>query len=109
MIDFFKKVVEYIRGTGIPQQMNDVDYNSLFRNAWFMVPFVTLIVYLIYKKEFTIIALIGIAIAIWLFCGTTYMSNLIVGGEIQVEKILPIVFGGAIALAAIVYLIINKD
>jgi len=54
-------------------------------------------------------AIIAIGIIIWYFTGTEFMSNLIVGGEIQVNKILPIVFGGAIALIIVVYLLLNRD
>jgi len=109
MVEYFKKIVEIIRQTNIPEQMSNVDFNGLLHNPWFMVPFVFLFFYLIYKKEFNIMAIIAIGIIIWYFTGTEFMSNLIVGGEIQVNKILPIVFGGAIALIIVVYLLLNRD
>lgn len=109
MLEYFKKVVEWIRGTGIPEQVENVDYMALAHNPWFMVPFVGLILYLLYKKEFAIVMIIAICSFCWSMTGTSYMKSLIVGGEIQVNKILPVVFGGAVALGAIIYLLINRD
>ena len=109
MFEYFEKMVEWIRGTGVPEQIDNIDYMGLAHNPWFMVPFVALILYLIYKKEFAIVVIIAICSVCWSLTGTDYMKSLIVGGEIQVGKILPVVFGGAVALGAIIYLLINRD
>ncbi len=109
MGDLFKKAVDYIQGTKIPEQMSDVDYMGLIQNPWFIIPFVIIVLYMLYKKEFAFFLIMVVCIAIWFSTGTEYMSSLIVGGEIQVGKILPIVFGGAVALIAIIYLALNRD
>lgn len=109
MADLFKKIVEFIRSTKIPEQLNEVDLSGLLHNTWFMVPFVFICIYLLYKKEFAVLAISAICIGGWYLTGTDYMSNLIVGGEIQISKILPVVFGGAVALIAIVYLLLNRE
>ncbi len=109
MVEYFKKGVEFIRSTQIPEQLKNVDYSGLLNNPWFIVPAALTVLYLLYKKEFNILAITAIAVVIWLFSGTAYMSSLVVGGEIQIGKILPVVFGGTVALIIIIYLLLNRD
>ncbi len=109
MVEYFKKGVELIRSTQVPEQLKNVDYSGLFHNPWFIVPAALIVVYLIYKKEFNFLVIGAVVTGIWLFTGTDYMSSLVVGGEIQIGKILPVVFGGAMALIIIVYLLLNRD
>ena len=106
---FFETIVGYVKATNIPQQLNDVDYNALMRNPWFMVPFVVLVLYMLYKKEITNLMVMGICVGVWCLTGTSYMTGLIVNGEIQMNKILPVVFGGAVVLIALIYLLLNRD
>jgi len=109
MADFLQKFFDFFESTRIPEQVSNVDYTGLLHNPWFIVPFALAILYLIYKKEFTILAITSICIGIWYFTGTEYMSNLTVGGRIQLDKVLPVIFGGAVALIAIIYLLFSRD
>lgn len=109
MVEYFKKGVELIRSTQVPEQLKNVDYSGLLHNPWFIVPIALIVIYLIYKKEFNLLAIGAVFVGIWLFTGTDYMSSLIVGGKIQIGKILPVVFGGAVALIVVIYLLLNRD
>ena len=100
---FFGKIVEVVNSTNLPQQIGDVDL-GLFTNPWFLVPFVALIGWWIYKQSFKDIVVVVVLLAIWYLSGTEYMQTLIVDGELQIGKILPVMFGGAAVLGAVVYL-----
>lgn len=103
---FFAKIVDVINSTHIPQQVDDVDI-GLFTNPWFFVPFVALMAWWIYKQSFKDIVLVIVIIAIWYLSGTEYMQTLIVDGELQIGKVLPVMFGGAAVLGVLVYLYIG--
>ena len=105
---FFDKIKEYADTTHIPQQLNDVDL-ELFTNPWFLVPFVALMGWWLFKKEFKSIVIVLIMIGIWWASGTEYMQTLIVDGELQIGKILPIMFGGAAILGFVVYMFIGRN
>jgi len=104
---FFGKIVELANSTHIPQQIADVDL-GLFANPWFLVPFVGLIGWWFYKQSFKDITIVFIFICIWYLSGTEYMQTLIVDGELQIGKILPIMFGGAAVLGAVVYMYFGR-
>lgn len=105
----FSRIVEWFKSTHLDQQIIDVDIVGLFTNPWFMVPFVALMIYLLYKQSFKDIILIGMLIAVWWVSGTEYMATLIVNDELQIEKILPVVFGGAIALGLAIYILFGRS
>ena len=105
---FFGKIKEYAETTHIPQQISDVDL-ELFTNPWFLVPFVALMGWWVFKKEFKSIVIVLIMIGIWWASGTEYMQTLIVDGELQIGKILPIMFGGAAILGFVVYMFIGRN
>ena len=105
---FFEKIVEFITSTNLPKQIDEVDL-ALFANPWFIVPFVALIGWWIYKQKFKDIVIALIFVGIWYVSGTEYMATLIVGGELQIGKILPIMFGGAAVLGVIVYMYFGRS
>ncbi len=105
----FSGIIEWFESTHLDQQIVDVDFVGLFTNPWFMVPFVALMVYLLYKQSFKDIILIGLLIGVWWVSGTDYMGTLIVNGELQMEKVLPVVFGGAIALGFAIYILFGRS
>jgi len=107
--NFFGKIVDIVNSTHIPQQINDVDFAGLFTNPWFMVPFVSLIGWQVYKQAFRDMIIIFLIIGVWYVSGTHYMQTLIVGGELQIGKILPILFGGAGVLGIIIYLLFGRS
>lgn len=102
-------IVEWFDSTKLDQQIIDVDFVGLFTNPWFMVPFVALMIYFLYKQNFKDIILIGLLIGVWWVSGTDYMGTLIINGELQMEKVLPVVFGGAIALGFAIYILFGRS
>lgn len=109
MSDFFAKIVDIVNSTQLPDQVRDVDYIGLFTNPWFLVPFITLIVYMLWKQKWRDIIFIVIFIGIWFVTGTGYMQTLVVGEELQVKKVLPVMFGGAVLLGIVIYLLFGRS
>ena len=109
MSNFLQKIFDFIQQTHVLEQIRDVDAAGLFTNPWFMVPFVGLIGYLVYKRSFRDIAILAIFIGIWWFSGTEYMQSLTMKGEIQIGKILPVLAGGAVALGVVIYPLFGRS
>ena len=109
MGDFFGKIGDWINATQISEQISQVDAGGLFTNWFFMVPFICLLAYLLYKQSFTNIVLIAIGFGVWYFTGTQYMQELTVNGEIQIEKVLPVAFGAVVVLGVIIYLLFGRS
>ncbi len=109
MGSFFDKIFGFIESTELPQQITDVDYAGLFTNPWFLVPFVCFVGYLIYKQKWRDIIFVIIFIGIWFVSGTDYMQTLVVGEELQVNKVLPVLFGGAVVLGVVIYLLFGRS
>ena len=105
---FVGKIVGIVESTNIPQQISEVDL-ALFSNPWFIVPFLAMISWWVYKQNFKEIIIALIFIGIWYVSGTQYMATLIVGGELQIGKILPVMFGGAAVLGVIVYMYFGRS
>jgi hypothetical protein len=108
-MEFFTKIANWFESTHLQEQIKDVDIVALFSNLWFIVPFACLIVYMLYKQSWKELIIITILVAVWWVSGTPYMNSLIVNGEIQIEKILPVIFGGAIVLGFVVYLLFGRS
>lgn len=106
---FFSKIIYFLDSTHLPQQIKDVDAGGLFTNPWFLVPFVSLIGWNIWKQNFKEIVLIAIVMGVWYVTGTEYMKTLIVGGELQIGKILPVMFGGAAILGVVIYMYVGRS
>ncbi len=100
---------EALAETNIPEQIDTVDVQGLFTNPWFLVPFVTLICYQLYKLAFRDLTIEAVILACWYATGTPYMKSLVVGGNLQVGKVLPVLFGGAFALGFVIYLIFGRS
>jgi hypothetical protein len=109
MADFFNGIAVWFESTHLADQIKDVDYVGLFTNPWFMVPFVIMIGYMLYKQSFRDLIIIAIFVGVWWVSGTDYMNTLIVNKELNVEKILPVVFGGAVALGVVIYLLFGRS
>jgi hypothetical protein len=108
-MEFFTKIANWFESTHLQEQIKDVDIVALFSNPWFIVPFACLIVYMLYKQSWKELIIIIILVAVWWVSGTPYMNSLLVKGEIQIEKILPVIFGGAIVLGFVVYLLFGRS
>jgi len=105
----FNRIVDLIASTRIPQQLEDVDIGGLFTNPWFLVPFVTFMGWNVYKQAFKEIILVLVIIGVWYVSGTHYMQTLIVNGELQIGKILPVMFGGAAVLGVVIYMYFGRS
>jgi len=109
MADFFNGILAWIESTHIQQQIKDVDYVGLFTNPWFLVPFVALVGYLLYKQAFRDLVIVGLFVGVWYVSGLDYMQNMVVDGRLQMNKVLPVVFGGAAVLALIIYMLFGRS
>ena len=109
MGDFFAKIWAWVESTQIREQVADVDYVGLLSNPWFLVPFVLVVGYLLYKQAFRDLIIVAAFVAVWWVSGTEYMHTLVVGDELQMNKILPVLFGGAAGLGFIIYLLFGRS
>lgn len=102
-------ITNWLDSIKIVDQIKDVDAAGLFTNPWFLVPFIILVGYMIYKQSWRDMALLAIFIGVWWVSGTQYMHSLVDGDELRIEKILPVVFGGGITLGVVIYLLIGRS
>ncbi len=109
MSELWDSFTVWVDSTHLFEQIKEVDAVGLFTNPWFLVPFIVLVGYMVFKQAWRDMALIAIFIGVWWVSGTPYMQNLVVGDEISIEKILPVVFGGGITLGVVIYLLISKS
>lgn len=101
--------LRWFEGTHLQEQIRDVDAIGLLSNPWFLVPFVALMGYMLYKKAFRDIVILATIMGVWWVSGTEYMQTLVVGDELQISKILPVLFGGAVILGVVIYLLISRS
>lgn len=106
---FFEKIGDLISRTNIPEQISEVDAGGLFTNPWFMVPFVAFMGWQLYRQAFKDIIIVLIIVGVWWVSGTEYMQTLIVGDELQISKILPVMFGGAAILGFVIYMYFGRS
>ncbi|MCK5229043.1 MAG: hypothetical protein KAR13_02190 [Desulfobulbaceae bacterium] len=110
MPEFLVTIVEWVNSTNVPQQVSDVDAKGLLTNAYFMVPFIGVVGHMLYKQAWNNLVVVGLGLGLWIFSGSHYMQGAMVDGEIQLEKLLPVllVWVGAIAIF-IYFLFIRSD
>lgn len=106
--NFFTKIVDWLQSTHVPEQVKNVDL-AIFTNPWFLVPFVALIGYLFWKQAFNELIIIGIFLIAWWLSGTEYMQTLVVDGELQIKKVLPVLVGASAVLGFIIYLFFGRS
>ncbi len=109
MSAIWESITGFVESTHLLEQIKEVDAAGLFTNPWFLVPLIVFVGYMLYKQAWRDMALVTIFIGIWWVSGTPYMSTLVVGNELSIEKILPVVFGGAIVLGVVIYLLIGRS
>ncbi|MBU1139881.1 MAG: hypothetical protein KKD01_09190 [Proteobacteria bacterium] len=109
MSDLFAKIIAWFESTHVQEQVKDVDVVGLFTNPWFLVPFILVVAYLFYKQGWKDLIIISLFIAVWWVSGTEYMDTLIVNGELQISKILPVLFGGAALLGFVIYMFFGRS
>ena len=105
MDNFMQSLLEFWQNTHIPQQLADVDVKGLFTNPWVLIPLIAQLGWWVYKKAVNNIVILGLAIGVWVFTGTPYAQGLIVNGELQPGKILPVAGVGIVVVMVIIYLI----
>ena len=108
-LSFVASVGDFITRTKVVEQIKEVEALALFTNPWFLVPFIALVGYMMYKQAWKDIAILLIFLGAWYVSGTEYMQTLVKGDELQISKVLPVIFGGAVALGLVVYLLISRD
>ncbi len=101
---FIDKVVDFVQSTNLPEQIQEVDIVALFTNPWFLAPFVGLVGWLVWKQAFKELVLVVIVIAMWWVSGTEYMSSLVVGEELQLAKVLPVLGVACVILGFVIYM-----
>ena len=106
---FLEPLGRLLEQSKLPEQIKAVDFPGLFSNPWFLAPFIALVGYLLYKKAFRDLIILGSVLALWWTSGTEYMQTLVVNGELQVNKVLPVLFGGAAILGLIIYLLFGRS
>jgi len=109
MTSILASIMDFIQNTQIVDQIRDVDAKGLFSNAYFLVPFVMLIGYWLYKQAVNSLVLLALSIGVWIFSGSSYAQNMIVNGEMQAEKVLPVAGVGVVVIAVIVYLVFIRS
>lgn len=108
-MEIWKKITDWYDSTHIHEQVKDVDVIGLFTNLWFVVPFGLMVGYMLFKQQWRDLIIVAIFVAVWWVSGTPYMDSLIVDGILQMDKILPVVFGGAAALGFVIYLLFGRS
>jgi hypothetical protein len=109
MKEFFGKILAWVNSTQLPDQVSEVDYVGLFTNPWFLVPFIALLCYMLWKQKWRDLLFLLIAFCVWWASGTDYMQTLVVGEELQIKKVLPVLFGGAVLLGLVIYLLFGRS
>ncbi|WP_051308900.1 hypothetical protein [Desulfogranum japonicum] len=93
----------------VVEQIKEVDAAGLFTNPWFLVPFVALVGYMLYKLAWRDLIILSLLMGVWYFTGTEYMQTLVVGDQLNIQRILPVLFGGAGVLGFIIYLLFVRS
>ncbi len=109
MQDIVTSIMNFIINTQIPTQIQAVDVRGLFTNSYFLVPFVGLMGYLLFNKAIKSVILIGTGFGVWIFSGSSYMQGILVEGNLQAEKVLPIVGFGIIVVGVIIYVLFIRS
>ncbi len=106
---FFKPVLDFIISTKVPEQIENIEYKALFTNGWFLVPYLGMIGWNVYKQSLNNIIIIVLLTGAWAFFGTPYMKEVMGQDEIQLEAVLPLVAGACTILGIIFYIVFFKD
>ena len=109
MPDFLTSVFTWFKDTQVLDQIRDVDAIGLFKNPYFLVPFISLIIYYLYKQAFNNLIIIALVLGLWYFSGTEYVTGAVVNGELQLSKVIPTVLVGVGGIATLVYLLFIRQ
>jgi hypothetical protein len=107
--EFFNSLTAWINHTEVPAQIRMVDAGGLFKNPYFLVPFIALIINYLYRQAFNNLVVIALIIGLWYFSGTEFVRGSIVNGEVQIGHILPIAGVGVAGIAILIYILFIKQ
>jgi len=109
-MEFLSRIIGFVNDTQVPDQIREVDVVGLFTNPWFLVPFLAFVGWKLYKMSINTLVVTAVAIGLWAFSGSPMMQGLIVNGELQLDKVLPVVGVGIVAIGIVIYfLFIRSD
>ena len=109
MPDFLVRISDGIQQTKVMEQVKAVDAAGLFRNPYFLAPFICLIIYNLYRQTFTNLITIALCLGLWYFSGTEYVHGCVINGELQISKILPIAGIGVCGIGLLIYLLFIRQ
>ena len=106
---FFQPVLDFIVSTKVPEQIDKIDYKGLFSNGWFLVPYIAMLAWNVYKQAINSLLIILLLTGCWAFFGTPYMQEIIGQDEIQLNAVLPLVAGACTVFGFIIYRIFFRS
>lgn len=109
MPTFVTSFIQWVNATQVLDQIRDVDAAGLFKNPYFLVPFISAVIYYLYRQAFNTLVIIALVIGLWYFSGTDYVSGAVVNGELQLSKVIPTVLVGVGGIATLVYLLFIRQ
>ena len=109
MPDFLISFLDLIGNSLLIEQVRDVDVKGVFTNPWFLVPFVVLIGWWCYKQAVNNLVFLALGMGVWWFSGTPYATGLVINGEIQAGKILPVAGVGVGVLLVVIYFVFIRS
>ncbi|MEN8257278.1 MAG: hypothetical protein ABFS09_05385 [Thermodesulfobacteriota bacterium] len=108
MDNFLTALSEFWVSTNIPEQLKNVDVRGAFTNPWVLIPLIAQLGWWIYKQAFNAIVFLALGIGLWIFTGTPYAHGLVVDGNLQLGKVLPVAGVGLGAIMVVIYLIFMR-
>jgi hypothetical protein len=106
---FVKSAGQWINHTQVPDQVRTVDVNGLFHNPYFLVPFICLIIYYLYKQAISNLIITALGLGLWYFSGTEFVKSSVVNGIVQIGHILPIAGVGLLGIGILIYLVFIRQ
>ncbi len=104
MADFMASALDFINNTHVIEQISDVQVKELFTNPWFLVPFIAQVCWWLYKQAVNSMVCTGLGIGVWWFTGTSFAQGMVVGGELQLTKVLPVAGLGMGVIMVLAYI-----
>lgn len=109
MAGFLDSITTFVDNTHVLEQIRGVDAPGLFTNPYFLLPFLGIVGYMVYKQAINNLIFIGTGIGVWIFTGSEYAQDLMVDGQIQVDKIIPVMAVGVVVIAIVVYILFIRS
>ncbi len=106
---FVKSTIDWVHHTQVLEQIRAVDVSGLFHNPYFLVPFICLMIYYLYKQAINNLIITALGIGLWYFSGTDYVKSAVVGGVVQIGHILPIAGVGIFGIGVLIYLVFIRQ